>query len=81
MAGQARSQIVPERTWQQVVQFNGAACEDCWETTREYYFVLMTAGGATTYIANDLVKFVVVPVNVSGKKLYRIVRCDDLPRP
>jgi hypothetical protein len=67
--------------WQPVLLFNGAACEDCWATTREYSIILITTGGATTYIAEDLVEFVVVPVIVDGTKLYKIIRCEDLPRP
>jgi hypothetical protein len=68
-------------TWIQIIDIGGVACEDCWETTREYYFMLMMAGGAVTYIANDLVKVVVVPVEANGTKLYKIIRCYDLPRP
>jgi len=67
--------------WVEIVEFNSSPCEDCWETTRDYYFVLMTAGGATTYIANDLVRFVVVPVDLNGNKIYKIIRCDDMPKP
>jgi hypothetical protein len=65
-------------TWQPVSLFNEAACDDCWETTREYYVTLITAGGAVTYIANDRVTFIVVPVQVDGRTLYRIRRCDDI---
>jgi hypothetical protein len=67
--------------WTLVTDFNSEPCEDCWETTREYSVILITTGGATTYIANDLVKFTVVPVLVDGTKVYRIIRCDDLMRP
>jgi hypothetical protein len=67
--------------WQPVVLFNGAACEDCWETTREYAITLVMDGGAAVYPANDLIKFTVVPVVVDKTKLYRIIRCDDLPMP
>jgi hypothetical protein len=67
--------------WLQIADFENAPCEDCWETTREYSVILITTGGAITYIANDLVRFIVVPVEVNGTKLYRIVRCYDLPRP
>ena len=65
-------------TWEQIIQFEEVPCEDCWETTRPYELTLMTAGGALIYIANDLVRFIVVPVDVNGKKLYRIIRCDDI---
>jgi hypothetical protein len=67
--------------WTLVSEFNSEPCEDCWETTRAYSVTLITTGGAIIYVANDLVKFVVVPVEVDGTKLYKIIRCDDLPRP
>ncbi len=68
-------------TWTPIANFDSELCEDCWETTREYYLVLVMADGATTYIANGRVKFTVVPVAVNETKLYRIIRCDDLLSP
>lgn len=73
--------IVQPGTWVSIIEFNSELCEDCWETTREYYLVLVMANGGTTYIASGSVKFVVVPVEVNGTKLYRIIRCDDLLSP
>ena len=68
-------------TWVSITELGGTPCEDCWEATREYYLTLILKNGAMTYIANDLVKFTVVPVTVGDKKLYKLRRADDLPRP
>ena len=54
----------------------GTPCEDCWETSR-IYELTVTLPTKTLY-ANDLVKFVVVPVMVDGQKLYKIWRGDDV---
>jgi hypothetical protein len=66
--------------WMSVSEFDHLPCDDCWETTREYYLELRMAGGAVTYIANGQVQFVVVPVEVNGTKLYKIRRCHDIPK-
>jgi len=69
-----------DRPWIQIYEFDGASCEDCGETTREYYIELYMPDAAMTLLHDDLVKFVVVPVEEEGPKVYRIVRCDDMRR-
>jgi hypothetical protein len=54
-------------------------CTDCWQTTREYYVTVGTEGG-DTFIANDLVLFVVVPVEAGGKTLYKLWRAEDIEK-
>jgi hypothetical protein len=53
-------------------------CDDCWQTTREYYITAKTEGG-DTYIGNDLCQFIVVPVTEGSAKVYKLWRADDLP--
>jgi hypothetical protein len=43
--------------------------------------VLVMTGGEVTYIAEDLVRFVVAPVDANGTKIYKIIRCDDIHKP
>jgi hypothetical protein len=67
--------------WMEISEFNSEPCSDCWETTVPYYLRLRMADDGTTYIASDMARFVVVPVEVDRTKVYRIIRCDDLPQP
>jgi hypothetical protein len=67
--------------WTQIVEYDGSACDDCWETTRDYYIELYLPNAAMTLLHDDLVRFVVVPAEEGGPKVYRIIRCDDLRRP
>lgn len=67
--------------WKQDSTLEGSPCEDCWETTREYYLVVELSGGALTYIANDLVTLYVVPITENGTKLYYLRRADDIKKP
>jgi hypothetical protein len=73
-------QIAQPGTWTPVAEINGTPRTDCWETTRDYYLVLVMTGGDVTYIANDKARFVVVPVDLNGNKIYKIIQCEDLPR-
>ena len=67
--------------WTSIVEFNGAACDDCWETTREYFLVLMMTSGGTIYVAGGSVRILVVPAVVTEKTVYRIIRCDEIRTP
>ena len=66
-------------SWAPVDSIGGAPCDDCWQTTREYYITAVTDGG-DTYIGNDLSLFIVVPVTEGSTKLYKLWRQDDLPK-
>jgi hypothetical protein len=68
---------IEDGSWQQVYEFQGEACEDCWQTTREYFITVVMSGGDLTLYGNDLVDFTIVPVTEGGKKLYKIGRADD----
>jgi len=67
-------------SWESISEFEGSPCEDCWQTTREYYITVQMNGGDLTYIGNDLVKLTVVPVTVGDKKLYKLRRMDDIQK-
>jgi hypothetical protein len=68
-------------SWQQIAEFNGDPCADCWETTREYALAFVFTGGAMTLTADDLVKFTIVGENVGGQNVYRIIKAEDWPKP
>lgn len=68
---------IEDGSWQQVSEFQGQPCDDCWETTREYFITVVMEGGNTTLYGNDLVVFTIVPVMEGQKKLYKIGRADD----
>ncbi|HVO76500.1 MAG TPA: hypothetical protein VMT60_00810, partial [Candidatus Bathyarchaeia archaeon] len=63
--------------WTQITELEGSPCEDCWQSTREYYITVELTGGTTTYIGNDLVTMTVVPITKSGVKHYYLRRMDD----
>jgi hypothetical protein len=67
-------------SWESITEFEGNPCEDCWQTTREYYITVQMNSGNTTYIGNDLVKLTVVPVMEGDKKLYKLRRMDDIQK-
>lgn len=67
--------------WTQVFVIGEVACDDCWETTREYYITAVISGGATTYIGNDLVKFIAIGVDKDGQRIYQLLRADDIKKP
>jgi hypothetical protein len=72
---------IEDGSWIQVPEFWGEPCEDCWQTTREYFITVVMDGGNTTLYGNDLVLFTIVPVMEDGKKLYKIGRADDVQKP
>lgn len=72
---------IEDGSWQQVSEFLGNPCDDCWQTTREYFIRVVIDGGENTLYGNDLVQFTVVPVMEGGKKLYKIGRADDVQKP
>jgi hypothetical protein len=67
--------------WIQVDTLMGNPCEDCWQTTREYYIVVELKGGIMTLIGNGLVTLFVAPVTENATKLYYLRRADDIMRP
>jgi len=71
---------IEDGSWQQVSEFLGNPCDDCWQTTREYFITVVMEGGNTTLYGNDQVQFTVVPVTEGSKKLYKIGRADDLKK-
>jgi hypothetical protein len=68
-------------SWMPVDSLEGQPCQDCWQTTREYYITVEMTGGTTTYIGNDLVTLYVVPVTKEGVKHYYLRRADDIKKP
>jgi hypothetical protein len=62
--------------WQEITEVDGSPCEDCWETSRIYEITVRTP--TKTWYGNDLVKFIVVPVDQNGQKLYKLRRGDDI---
>jgi hypothetical protein len=71
---------ISDGAWVAVAEFDGQPCDDCWETTREYYLELYFASGDMILMANDQAKFIVVPVTEDGQKRYKLVRLDDIER-
>jgi hypothetical protein len=67
-------------SWMQLDTVPGlpAPCIDCWATTREYLLNLVFTDGQLTLRANGLVQIIVVPVNESGTKLYKLYRVEDI---
>ncbi len=63
--------------WTQITELEGNPCEDCWQSTREYYITVELTGGTTTLIGNDLVNLTVVPITKDGTKHYYLRRADD----
>jgi hypothetical protein len=68
-------------SWQQIAEFNGNPCDDCWETTREYTITVEMNSGTTTLQGNDNVKFTIVGVPQGAKTYYRLGRADDIKKP
>jgi hypothetical protein len=73
--------IVTPGSWEQVPEFNGNPCDNCWQTMREYTIRLEMNGGTTTITGNDNVQFTVVGVQKSGKTIYLLGRADDIKKP
>ena len=67
--------------WKQDSTLEGSPCEDCWETTREYYITVELTGGTKTLIGNDLVTLYVVPTTKDGTKYYHLRRAGDIKKP
>ena len=64
--------------WIQITEFEGNPCEDCWQTTREYFITVEFAGGTSILMGNDLVTLTVVGVPKDGTTYYRLRRADDI---
>ena len=67
-------------TWTQAPQVDGVDCSDCWETIRDYSITARISGGATTYIGNDRVMFIVVGVDKGGQRIYQLRHIYDIPK-
>ena len=73
--------IISAGSWQQVAEFGGEPCEDCWETTRNYSLELHFTASDMFLISYDLVRFTVAGVQANGRTEYRILRADDIDDP
>jgi hypothetical protein len=73
--------VVENGSWVEIEELGGQPCEDCWQTTREYFLTIVLHGGHTTLYGSDLAQFTVVPVMEGGKKLYKLARIDDIQKP
>ncbi|MFA4947750.1 MAG: hypothetical protein WC674_04465 [Candidatus Krumholzibacteriia bacterium] len=71
--------IAQPGTWQQIDTLGTVSCDDCWETTRDYYIVARINGGATTYIGNAKATFIAIGVPEGGKRIYRLRHIYDIP--
>jgi hypothetical protein len=67
-------------SWTQLTEFNGEACDDCWQTLRQYYITLDMAVGELTLYGDDNVQFTIVGVDKGGKRIYQLGRADDILR-
>jgi hypothetical protein len=72
------SLVISPGPWTQVMEINGTPCSDCWETTREYMLEVVFSDSGNALVANSLVKLTIVGVDVGGRNVYRIIRCDDM---
>jgi hypothetical protein len=66
--------------WQQIDSLGTVACDDCWETTRDYYILARLNGGATTYIGNDKVTLIAKGVMSGNQKIYQLMHMYDLKK-
>jgi hypothetical protein len=66
--------------WTKIDSLEAAPCDDCWETTRDYYITAVTSGGKMTYIGNDLVQFIAKGVDLNGQRIYQLRRADDMKK-
>jgi len=67
--------------WEQIYAIGEIPCDDCWETTREYSILARLNGGETTWVGNDLVKFIAIGVVKNNQKIYQLRRADDIKKP
>ncbi len=67
--------------WYAVTDIGGVACEDCWETTRQYQITAVMNGGDKTLLGNELIKFVAIGVMQNGTKIYQFLRAEDIDKP
>ncbi len=68
---------IPYGIWAAVDKIGEEPCTDCWETTREFHLQFTLQGEDRIYMAHDLVKYIVVPVDDDGTTEYRIrLGCD-----
>jgi hypothetical protein len=72
--------IAQPGTWQQIDTLGTVACDDCWETTRDYYIVARLNGGATTYIGNDKVTLIAKGVMSGNQKIYELMHMYDIKK-
>lgn len=67
-------------SWEQADSVNGAPCDNCWQTMREYSIQLVMAEGDLTINGNDNVQFTVKGVEKGGKTIYLLLRADDIKK-
>ncbi len=72
--------LIYNGVWTQVLEFENAPCDDCWETTRGYEITARLNGGATTYVGYDTVRFIVMGVDKNNQRIYQIRRADDIKK-
>jgi hypothetical protein len=65
-------------TWTQITEFNEEACDDCWQTTREYSLTLVFNGGELTLYARDNVQLIIVGVDKDAQRIYQLARAFDI---
>lgn len=59
-------------SWGEVEAVGEEPCPGCWETEREYHIQVKVPIKEKPLQGHDLVKFIVVPVEKDGKKIYQI---------
>ncbi|HUV36226.1 MAG TPA: hypothetical protein VMX58_04720 [Patescibacteria group bacterium] len=59
-------------SWVEIEAVGEVPCPGCWQTDRVYRIRAQIPGDEKTYTGNDLVKFIVVPVEKDGKTRYEI---------
>jgi hypothetical protein len=73
--------IDPQGYWLQIYDVEEVPCSDCWETTRHYTITARANGGTTTWVGDDLVKFLAMGVDRNGQRIYLLRRADDIKKP
>jgi hypothetical protein len=72
--------IAQPGTWQQIDTLGTVPCDNCWETTRDYYILARLNGGATTYIGNDKVTLIAMGVKNGSQTIYKLRHMYDIPK-
>ncbi len=67
-------------TWDELANIDGVPCDDCWDTTRDYYITAVVNGGETTYIGNARVRFIAIGVVKDNQTIYQLRHMYDIPQ-